>query len=109
MPSKRLLQLLGHESDIEALLKRMTRDATESLGKSFCVAVLAARADLGAAANRVPRGVSPFDCAAVTHKQLRFIGEYKAKMTRGSNVPATLLKTEEPRSRSRLFLRSFSS
>ena len=34
---QRLLQFLGHESQIEAVFKRMSRDATETLSKDFCV------------------------------------------------------------------------
>lgn len=49
-PPERLFQLMRHQTQIEALLEGMARHATEALSKGLGVAVLAARADLGAAA-----------------------------------------------------------
>src|SRR5271168_827281 len=72
------------------MLERMVRYAAEALGKSFRVAVLATRADLGTAANGVPRGVSPLDGAAIAHEMspLNPIGECKAKIETQSTATA---------------------
>src|SRR6185437_1821506 len=60
-PAERLRELFGHESQIETLLVGMTFNAAKALGERLSVAMFAARADLRAAAHRVPCGVCPFD------------------------------------------------
>jgi hypothetical protein len=64
---QRLLQFLGHESHFEAVLKRVSRDATETLSKDFCVTEFATRADLCAAAYRVPCRIRPVNWRSVAH------------------------------------------
>src|SRR5271163_176885 len=59
-PLERDLQLLRHEAKVETLLERMARDAAKPLREGFGVAVLAAGADLGASANRIPGRIGPF-------------------------------------------------
>jgi hypothetical protein len=63
---QRLLKLLGHESQVEALLERVSRQR-ETLREHFRVAEFAARAHLRAAPNRVPRGVRRFNGGASAH------------------------------------------
>src|SRR5262249_31773752 len=46
----------------------MTRNATKTLGEGFRIAVLTARTDLGAASNRIPSRVGPFDLRLVAHR-----------------------------------------
>src|SRR6266849_1968567 len=66
-PSEWFVEFFRDESKVESLFVWMIRNATKSFRESRCVAVLAARADLCAAANRVPRGVGPFDLRSVRH------------------------------------------
>jgi hypothetical protein len=44
---------------------------SETLGKSFCIAVIAACANLRAASDGIPRGIRPFDRGAVRHLPLQ--------------------------------------
>ena len=67
-PAERLGQLLGDQPQVEALLVGMARDAPEPLGERLGVAVGAARADLGAAPDRVPGRVGPFDAGVLAHE-----------------------------------------
>lgn len=60
-PAERFREFFGNEARIEALFVGMAFDAAETLGKSFGVAVFAAGTDFGAAADRIPGCVSPFD------------------------------------------------
>ena len=60
-PTNWIAEFFGDESKIETLFERVIGNAAESLGESFGVTVSAARADLRAATDGVPRGVSPFD------------------------------------------------
>src|SRR5579885_1244254 len=46
----------------------MANDATKPLGKSLCITIVAAAADLCATLYRVPRCIVPFDRRAVRHK-----------------------------------------
>ena len=66
-PPQRLRELLRDEPQIEALLVRMAWHAAEPLGERLGVAVLAAGADLRAAADRVPRRVGPLDFRVLSH------------------------------------------
>jgi hypothetical protein len=66
-PVQRLLQLFGHESQVEALFKRVFGHTSEALGEELRIAEFAARAHLRAAADRVPRRVRPFDGRSVAH------------------------------------------
>src|SRR5207245_3145883 len=54
--------------EIEPLLVRMARNATEPLGERLRVAVLAAGANLGAAGDRIPRCVGPLDGRMLSHR-----------------------------------------
>jgi hypothetical protein len=49
------------------LLIGVAGNAAEALGERLRVAVLAARAYLGAAAQRVPGGIRPFDFGVIAH------------------------------------------
>lgn len=60
-PTKRLRELFGHKSQVEALLVGMPLDAAKTLGERLGITVLAARADLRAAAHWVPGRICPFD------------------------------------------------
>ncbi len=60
-PRQGLVQLLRHEPEVETLFERMSGHASEALGERLRVAVRAAGADLGAATDRVPGGIRPFD------------------------------------------------
>ncbi len=51
----------------EALLVRVTPDTTKTLCECLGVTVFATGADLGAAAHRIPSGISPLDVRAITH------------------------------------------
>src|SRR5262249_18692524 len=66
-PMQRLLQFLGHETQFEAVFKRVPRDAAETLSEDLCVTEFAARADFCAAAYRVPCRVRPFNWRSVAH------------------------------------------
>src|SRR5579871_1062338 len=52
-PLQRNLELLGHQTKIKSLLERMARDAAKSFREGLGIAMFAARADLGASANRI--------------------------------------------------------
>src|SRR6202022_2153265 len=67
LPYKRLQEPLGPKREVESGLKRMPRHAAKPLGKSSGIAVVATRTDLRAPGHRVPRRVSPFDCAVFRH------------------------------------------
>ncbi len=60
-PFKRLSEFCGNEPEVKASFVGMARHSAKALGKRLGVAVFAAGADLGAAAQRIPRGVGPFD------------------------------------------------
>ena len=67
-PLERLDQLLRDEPQVESLLIRMSRQAAKALGERGRIAVLAARADLHAAPNRIPGGIRPFDLGGGAHE-----------------------------------------
>lgn len=60
-PAQRVSELLRDKADVEALHEGMAFDSAKALGEAFSVAVLAAWADPGAAADWIPGGVGPFD------------------------------------------------
>ena len=66
-PLKRLLQPLGPKGQIKPSAEGMVRDTPEPFRESLCVAMVAARADLGASRHRIPGRVSPFDRCAISH------------------------------------------
>src|SRR5579872_6176131 len=73
-PLEWLRQLLGHESQIEALFVRMAWDPSKAFGESFGVAVFAAGADLRAASHRIPGRVGPFNRRVLRHhRSLRYL------------------------------------
>ena len=72
-PAQRLFQLLGYEAQIEAMLKGMSRYATEAFGEHLRVAELAAGAHFRAAPDRVPGRVRSFDSRPVAHGWLVYV------------------------------------
>lgn len=60
-PVEWLHKLVHRQSQIEPLFIGVPLDAAETLRESFGVAMLTARADLGAATDGIPGGVGPFD------------------------------------------------
>ena len=70
---QRLIELLGNESEIEALLKRVSRHTAEAFREQLRVAELAARAHLRATADRVPRRVRPLNRRAVAHRAVVYV------------------------------------
>jgi hypothetical protein len=64
-PLERLVESAGPKAQVESLLVRMAWNPPPTFGKRFGVAVRAARGHLRAPGHRVPRGLRPFDCAAV--------------------------------------------
>ena len=69
-PVQRLLQLLGHESEIEALFKRVSGHTAKALSEDLRIAELAAGAHLCAASDRVPSRVGPLNRRPVAHRSL---------------------------------------
>src|SRR5689334_12309190 len=67
-PVQRLLELLGHQSQVEPMLEGMSRHAAETLTEHLRVAEFAARTHFRAAADRVPRRVRPLNRRAVAHR-----------------------------------------
>lgn len=65
--ANRIAQFLRHQSQVEAKLEGVSGNTAKTLGKGLGIAVLAARTHLGAAPNRVPGGVGPFDFGIVGH------------------------------------------
>ena len=70
-PTKRFVEFLGDETQVEALLEGMARHTPETFRECLRVAELAARADLGAPTDRVPGSVGPLDAGAVAHAERR--------------------------------------
>src|SRR5947209_8575221 len=60
-PPKRLGQLFRYQGEVKAVLIRVTRHTTETFSKCLCIAVRAARTDLGTTTNWIPGGICPFD------------------------------------------------
>src|ERR1700722_1380689 len=61
LPTEGLVELLGNQPQVKALLVGVPWDPAESLSEGLRITVLAARADFFAASHRIPSGVSPFD------------------------------------------------
>ena len=66
-PPQRLLYLFGHEAQVEPLLVRMSRDASEPFRERLGVTVFTARAELRAATYRVPGALRPSDGGLCAH------------------------------------------
>ena len=66
-PAQRLLEPLGPQPQVEALLVGVARHAAPALGERLGVAVRAAGRDLRAARHRVPGRLGPLDRAPVSH------------------------------------------
>ncbi len=60
-PFQRLGEFFGYQSQVETPFVGVARNTAESFGEGLSVTVLAAWTDLGAAADRIPRRVGPFD------------------------------------------------
>jgi hypothetical protein len=69
-PLQGLGKLFRNNANIEAFLEGVSCDSAKTLSKAFCIAILAACADFGAAPHRVPRCVGPFDRGAKGHDLL---------------------------------------
>lgn len=68
-PVKRLVEALRPQGQVESAAERVTRYPSEALRQTLGIAVVASRADLGTAGDRVPGGVGPLDFRAVCHLQ----------------------------------------
>ena len=78
LPQQGSLNACRPELQVEALLVRMPRHATKSLGKRLGVAISTARRDLCAARYRVPRGFRPLDVTIEAHSTyVRILLEYR--------------------------------
>jgi len=66
-PAERFGQFFWNETQVEPPLVRVAFYAAETFGEGFGVAVFAAWTDFGAAPNRVPGCVRPFDCRVGAH------------------------------------------
>src|SRR5947207_2212319 len=66
-PTQGLTEFFRHQPQVETLFIRMSRHISESFRERFGVTMSASRADLGAAANRIPGGIRPFNGRALTH------------------------------------------
>ena len=60
-PAERELELIGVERDRETVAVAWIPHRLEPSGEALGIAEFAARRDLGAARNRVPRGIGPFN------------------------------------------------
>src|SRR5439155_25649216 len=70
-PAERKRQLVGLQRDGEAVCIARTAHRLQPQGQTFGIAVLAARANLRAAGDRVPRGVRPLDPGLIAHRSVR--------------------------------------
>ena len=66
-PFEGLVQPLGAEHEVEAVLVGVALHTPEALGETLRVAVITTDPDLGTAGDRIPRGVGPLDCRVVRH------------------------------------------
>jgi hypothetical protein len=80
------------------MLERMTGHATESLGESLRVTVLAAGRDLRAPPHGVPGRVGPFDRAAIRHSCSCVQYQSTARMTRANRNITGHVRSHSPRS-----------
>src|ERR1051326_7824639 len=69
-PMKWLLEARRAKCEIKAVLERMAFGAAEALTEALGIAVIASGADLGAARDRIPRRVSPFDGRIIGHEPI---------------------------------------
>ena len=102
-PMLGVIDAIGTKNEVEAVLERMSSNASEAFGETFSVAVVAPGANLGAAGDRIPGAVSPLYGAAVSHDsyrngkaaeevptrgvQGRIYGRQKSKGLRGGPAP----------------------
>ena len=80
-PVQRLLELFGNESEVEALLERVSRHTAETFREQLRVAELAARAHLRAAPDGIPRRVRPLNRRAVAHGGLVYVHSVTGRVT----------------------------
>jgi hypothetical protein len=66
-PVERLQEALGADSKIKTIFERVAGHAAEAFGEPGGIAIVASRADLGAAGDRVPCRVGPLDGAFFRH------------------------------------------
>ena len=59
--SQRLIDPVRSKDQVKTLFKWVVFDAAKTLGKSLCVTVVAARANLRTPGNRIPRKIRPFN------------------------------------------------
>ena len=72
-PSERNSQNVGMESDIEAVSVSPEPDPAEAFRKAFSIAVPAPLADFGAAGDRIPGRLGPFDGGKSGHQYILFL------------------------------------
>ena len=70
LPAERLPNALGAQCEIKAIFKGMPGDPAPAFSKALGVTIVAAAGDLRASGDRIPRCISPFNCASVRHDQL---------------------------------------
>src|SRR5262245_51005188 len=66
-PSQRVVELLRHQPQVEALFVRVPGHAAKPLGKRLGVTPRAAWRDLRAPAHGIPGSVGPFDFRVIAH------------------------------------------
>src|SRR5258708_742819 len=66
--------------------------SSKAFSEPFSVAVLAAGADLRAAAHWIPSGIGPLDCAAITHKLPSESWSNIKRKCIGSQLPVSFIK-----------------
>src|SRR5207245_4715693 len=66
-PLERFGKLFWDKAEVKPLFVRMSFYAAEALGKGLRVTMFASRADFGAAPERVPGGICPFDLGFIAH------------------------------------------
>src|SRR5262249_55598734 len=70
VPAQRISEFLWDQPEIESPFVGMALDATEPLSEGLGITVLAPRADLRAATDRIPRRIRPFNCRVIAHRSL---------------------------------------
>ena len=66
-PAQGVLESFGTQRQIKSSFKGVSFDVAKAFGKPLGIAVVATGADLGAAGDRVPGAVGPFDSAFKRH------------------------------------------
>src|SRR5436190_14486590 len=85
-PMERLLKSLWAKLQIEPVLEGMPRHPPEPFRESFCITVIAARADFRAASYRIPSRISPFNCCGACHVQPRTKEEHSTRLRRRKHL-----------------------